>query len=251
MENILKPILSVKNLRKQFVGKKGLIINALDDVSLDLYSGEIFGLLGPNGAGKTTLSSILMSLVPPTSGDVLYDGQSVYNDMFKYRRQIGYCPQKPNLYGHLTVRQNLFFTAKMFGLSDEVANSRVEILLKRYSLTKYQDQLVSILSGGYKQRALIARSIVHDPKIVLFDEPTVGLDPHIRRELWEEIKQLKASGVLVILTTHYLDEAEYLSDRVCVLMSGQIKFLDTPENLKKNLNKNSLEELIRDLFLDE
>ncbi len=247
-ENVL---VSVRDLEKVYKATNGQFIHALKGVSIDICAGEVLGLLGPNGAGKTTLASMIVTLFPPSAGEILYQGESIFKNLYDYRRIIGFCPQKPNLYSELTIEENLFYGGKLYGLSDVLAKDKTEELIKRYNLTKYRDHYIKDLSGGYKQRASIARSLVHSPKLILFDEPTVGLDPHIRRELWQEIIELRKSGVAIVLTTHYLDEAEYLSDRVCILAKGKISFLDTPDNLKRDLNKSSLEDVLTDLFRDE
>lgn len=244
-------LVSVRNLEKIYKASNGKNIHALQGVSLDILSGEVLGLLGPNGAGKTTLASMIVTLFSPSAGEIIYNNASIFENLYEYRRIIGFCPQKPNLYTELTIEQNLFFSGRLYGLSDIESQSKTEELIKRYNLSKYKDHYIKDLSGGYKQRASIARSLIHSPKLILFDEPTVGLDPHIRRELWQEIKDLRASGVAIVLTTHYLDEAEFLSDRVCVLSHGKISFLDTPDNLKRDLNKNSLEDVMVDLFKDD
>lgn len=246
-----QPLLKIRDIRKNYKGAKGKIIHALKGVSLDINAGEVIGLLGVNGAGKTTLASIIVTLHPPSSGDILHQDKSVYQNLYDYRRIIGFCPQKPNLYPALSVEQNLMYAGKFYGLSDEETRVRVDELMKRYSLTQYADQFPSSLSGGYKQRVMIARSLVHRPKLLLLDEPTVGLDPHIRRSLWAEIKHLRDEGVSVILTTHYIEEAEVLSDRICLLDAGLITFLDTPEHLKKEYAKGTLEEVFLKLIKQE
>lgn len=249
METINK-VLEIQNIKKTYTAGDGSQNHALKGVSLDIFAGEIIGLLGPNGAGKTTLASIVVTLIPPTDGSILCLGKSIFENIFEYRKLIGFCPQKPNLYSDLTIEQNLFFGAKIFGCSDKEAIHRAERAMEKYRLTRYRSQFIKDLSGGYQQRASIARALINDPKIILFDEPTVGLDPHIRRELWAEIQGLKAAGKAIVLTTHYLDEAEFLSDRVCLLADGLIKFLGTPTRLKESLNKNSLEEVLCHLFAD-
>ncbi|MBF0208116.1 MAG: ABC transporter ATP-binding protein [Oligoflexia bacterium] len=215
----------------------------LHNVSFDIFKGEIIGLLGVNGAGRTTLSSIIGTVKAATSGDILWNGRSVYSQLIEYRRILGFCPQIPNLDLGITVQQSLLFAGRFFCLSERDVLQRRAELIKEFGLEKYVDALPSALSGGYKQRFLIARTLMHRPKLVILDEPTVGLDPHIRQHLWEVIRRLRDGGVTVLLTTHYLDEAEILSDRVCVLDAGKILVLDTPENLKRNYQKDKLEDV--------
>jgi len=231
-------LLSIKNVKKRYGSKE-----ALKGVSLCINKGEIFGLLGVNGAGKTTLSSIIATLHPATEGDVEFDGVSIYKDIISYRAKLGFCPQRPNLNQMLTLEQNLRCSGKYYGLTDQEIDERVNRLVDQFELKPYLHQKVSVLSGGYKQRFMIARSLVHNPQLVILDEPTVGLDPHIRRQLWEKIKELKSQGVTIILTTHYLDEAEQLADRVCVLDQGTIKLIDTPDKLKADFQKANLEDV--------
>lgn len=245
-----KILLKILNLKKYYFDKKQTI-KALDDVTLDIYEGEVLGLLGVNGAGKTTLSSLLTTLHPPTDGNVIFHGQSIYKDINSYRRFIGYCPQKPNLINDLTVEQNLLFDGRYFGLSEDEIQSRMKELVKKYELSKYLKSKPDVLSGGYNHRVLLARSLMHNPKILILDEPTVGLDPHIRRQLWENIRNLKKEGVTIILTTHYLDEAEILADRICILDKGKIKLIDTPENLKNVFQKSRLEDVFIKLTHEE
>lgn len=225
--------------------------DALKGISLDIFRGEVIGLLGVNGAGKTTLSSIIATLHPPTSGDIIFEGTSIYQNLAAYRHIIGYCPQKPNLNNALTVKQNLVFDGLFYGLSKPQAEQKAQALMEEYQLLTYADQTPNILSGGYKQRVVIARALMHNPKLVILDEPTVGLDPHIRHQLWETIKGLKANGVTVVLTTHYLDEAEALSDRICILDKGNIKLIDTPQNLKTAYDQSTLEGVFLQLMHEE
>lgn len=235
MNNVL---LKIKNIKKKYATKE-----ALKGVSLDIYKGEILGLLGVNGAGKTTLSSIIATLHPPTEGDIEFEGVSIYADIATYRYTIGFCPQRPNLNPELTLEQNLRFSGSYYGMSQEAISTRIEQLVKQFDLQQYLHQKANVLSGGYKQRFMIARALMHNPQLVILDEPTVGLDPHIRRQLWQQIRDLKTLGVTVILTTHYLDEAEQLSDRVCVLDNGLIKLIETPDKLKADFKMNNLEDV--------
>lgn len=247
-----KILLQIKNVTKTYPKtSNNPEIKALKGVNLDIYEGEVLSLLGVNGAGKTTLSSIISTLHPATSGDIEYNGTSIYKQITEFRQIIGFCPQKPNIDSMLTLKDNLVFAGRYFHLSNEEIATRSTELMREFNLEKYADARGSILSGGYKQRFLIARTLMHKPKLVIFDEPTVGLDPHVRRDLWKVIKNLKNEGVTVLLTTHYLDEAENLSDRVCILHKGVIQTIDTPENLKNLHNKSNLEDVFVQLMEED
>jgi len=238
-------LLSIKNVKKKYGAKE-----ALKGVSLDIFKGEIFGLLGVNGAGKTTLSSIIATLHPATEGDIEFEGKSIYKNLASYRLDLGFCPQRPNLNPQLTLEQNLRLSGEYYQLSVQEINERFDKLVHQFELTPYLQQKASVLSGGYKQRFMIARALMHNPKLVILDEPTVGLDPHIRRQLWSKIKELKNDGITVILTTHYLDEAEQLADRVCVLDQGAIRLIDTPDKLKADFKMQNLEDVFIALMQD-
>ena len=239
-------MLQIKNITKKFGGH-----TALDDVSLTIHPREIVSLLGVNGAGKTTLSSIIASLHPPTSGDVLFEGASIYKNIIEYRRTLGFCAQKQNLSAHMSVREHLEFAGRYFLMEHGDIKRRVDELISLFGLEKYAAKDPSVLSGGYKQRLLIARSIMHRPQLVILDEPTVGLDPHIRRQLWDVIKQLKGQGASVLMTTHYIDEAEVLSDRICLLHAGRVQLVDTPQALMSSYNKERLEDVFLQLISEQ
>jgi len=243
MNNVL---LKIKNIKKRYGTKE-----ALKGVSFDIYKGEVLGLLGVNGAGKTTLSSIIATLHPATEGDIECEGKSIYADVATYRYKIGFCPQKPNLNPALTLEQNLRLSGSYYQMTKEQIDARLAQLVDQFDLKEYLHQQANVLSGGYKQRFMIARALMHNPQLVILDEPTVGLDPHIRRQLWQQIRELKESGVTVILTTHYLDEAEQLSDRVCVLDGGLIKLIDTPDKLKADFKMNNLEDVFIALMTND
>jgi ABC-type multidrug transport system ATPase subunit len=241
------PFLQICNITKTFISSN-LIIEALKGVSFEIHQQEILSLLGVNGAGKTTLSSIIATLHPATSGDVLINGDSIYKNIRTYRRHLGFVPQKPNFDRLLTVKDNLIFAGHYFLIPMPLIKERVELLLDQFDLARYANATADVLSGGYKQRLLIARALMHQPSLLILDEPTVALDPHVRRQLWEKILELKQQGVTIILTTHYLDEAEYLSDRVCILDQGVVRLIDTPENLLSTYNKNKLEDVFLQLM---
>lgn len=235
--------LQIKKVSKAYYDKRRLVKEALKGVSLDLYQGEVLGLLGVNGAGKTTLVSIIATLHPPTAGDVLWNRESIYKNLLAYRSVVGFCPQHANIEKQLSLGENLVFSGRCYGLSKGDALTRRNKLMDQFKLGEYVNAYIDQVSGGYKQRFLIARSLMHQPKLVILDEPTVGLDSHIRRELWEVIGELRSQNITVILTTHYLDEAEYLSDRICLIHGGTIRTVDTPKNLKNQHQKNNLEEV--------
>jgi ABC-type multidrug transport system ATPase subunit len=240
--------IEIKELRKHYFHHKKLVKKALNGVSFQIFEGEVFGLLGVNGAGKTTLSTILASLHPPTEGSVLWNGVSIYDNIIDYRRNLGFCPQHPNLDKTLTLEENLLFAGRYYLLGGKEIKERAKELMELLHLKSYAESLVSHLSGGYRQRFLIARALMHRPKFVILDEPTVGLDPQIRRELWQIILSLKKQGATVLLTTHYLDEAEAISDRVCIIDRGEIRVIDTPANLNQLYQKGKLEDVFLHLM---
>ncbi len=238
--------LEIVNIEKQFDEKK-----ALRGVTLTLEEGAIVGLLGVNGAGKTTLSSIIATIIPPTAGDIFFEGDSIYKNIARFRKNIGYCPQQANLNNQLTVEQNLIAHGRYFGMSYKKSVARCKELAHTLLFTEYLDFIPSKLSGGYKQRVSIARALMHNPKLVILDEPTSSLDPHIRKQLWEVIKGLKKEGIAVLLTTHYIEEAEELSDYVCVLDKGLVRLTGTPKDLIKTFSKKNLEDVFIQLAQEQ
>ena len=242
----MQKFLSLHNVSKIYKDKQH-VVRAVDNVSLEIQAGEIFGLLGVNGAGKTTLSSLIATLHPPSSGDILFKGNSIYQDLETYRKCLGFCPQKQNLDTFLNVKDNLIFAGRYHLLPEPIIQERAHTLMDQLQLTRYASFEIDQLSGGTKQRVLIARALMHNPDIVLLDEPTVGLDPDIRRTLWQIIKELKKQGITIILTTHYLDEAEYLSDRVCILNKGKVLLIESLKDLKARHAMASLEEIFLQL----
>ena len=245
-------LVEIKNIKKYYSHIGLPLKKALDNVSFDIYKKEIISLLGVNGAGKTTLSSILATLHPATEGDVLFNQKSIYKNINEYRRIIGFCPQKPNLLHDLTVEQNLIFAGRFFGMEESEIRKQTKKLIKNYELKEYVDSKPDTLSGGYRQRVSIARALVHSPKLVILDEPTVGLDPHIRHQLWDNIKMLRdEEEATVLLTTHYLDEAEVLSDRICILDRGKLKLIDSQGNLKALYGNKKLEDIFIKLMSEE
>jgi len=244
MKPPLIQIQSVKKIYRDGSHEKA----ALKGISFDICEGEILGLLGVNGAGKTTLSTILAGLHPCNGGDVLYNGKSIYENIVAYRKIVGFCPQKPNLDLALSLEENLIFAGRYHLMALDDIRDQIARLMDQFHLQEYAKSKASVLSGGYKQRFLIARTLIHRPKLIILDEPTVGLDPHIRHQLWEQILDLKKSGASVLLTTHYLDEAEHLSDRVCIIDAGSVKTIDTPKKLMELHQKGRLEDVFLKLM---
>lgn len=229
-------LISIKNITKKYD-----IRDVLKSISFDIYSGEIVSLLGINGAGKTTLSNIIATLKKPTSGDIFYNGFSIYKNLEEYRRIIGYCPQTIPIHEKLTIYEALYYSGCLYGMSKEESNLRTLELIQLFELKNHSTKIISNLSGGLKQRVGIARSLLHNPKLIILDEPTVALDSNIRKQLWELLKQLKYSGVSILLITHYLEEAEYLSDKIILLNEGKISSITNPKEFMLKYLSSTLE----------
>ncbi len=212
-------------------------ISALSGISFEIAEGELFALLGPNGAGKTTTIRILTGLTRPTAGRAFFFGRDIFSSPLYARRLAGLVPQATNLDLELTVWENLLIHGLLFGMSRGRIRERAEELLRFAGLWERRGDRVRALSGGMRRRLLIIRALMHEPRILFLDEPTVGLDPHIRRRLWGLIKQIQARGTTILLTTHYIEEAEFLADRVAFLEQGRIVALDTPQNLMAALGE--------------
>ena len=242
-----QPLLQLKEITKQYF-IRGRIKSVLDRISFDLYPGEIVVLLGINGAGKSTLFSILGTLIPPSSGQMLWENMSVYKQLSVYRKILGYCPQKPNLDPTLTLEKNLVFAGRYYGLEKTLIEQRKEMLIEQFHLEDVVKRPIKELSGGYKQRFLLARTLMHNPQLIILDEPMVGLDSSIRRLMLSSMNALRAEGRTIVLATHYLEEIELLADRVMVLDKGDILAIDSPDQLKKRWKKESLEDVFLHLF---
>ncbi len=230
------PAVRVDELRKVY-GDPPRSVTALDGVSFEIDRGEIFGLLGPNGAGKTTLIKILSTLQAPTSGHAEVAGVDVTEDPAGVRAKIGLVFQEPSLDNLLSGRENLELSAALYSVPRKRAARRIDELLAMMDLDGRGDDRVKAYSGGMKRRLEIARGLLHQPEVLFLDEPTLGLDPQSREKLWEYIKGLREQGTTVLLTTHYMDEADELCDRVAIIDHGQIETLDTPAALKAQLGE--------------
>jgi len=224
--------IEVSGLTKIFDGR----VRAVDEISFTVKGGEILGFLGPNGAGKTTTLNMLSTLLKPTSGTATVNGHDIVEEPDAVRRSIGYVFQDPTLDIELTGRENLDFHGRLYNLNRNLRKQRIKEMLEIVQLTDRADNLVKTYSGGMKRRLEIARGLLHHPKVLFLDEPTLGLDPQTRRSIWEHIQRLnQEKKITIILTTHYTEEADYLCDRILIIDFGKIVALDTADKLKAQL----------------
>ena len=219
---------------------------ALDALDLDVDQGQFFGLLGPNGAGKTTTIGILTTRVRRTAGNARVAQADVVNDPVGVRRRIGVVPQLPNPDRSLNVEENLLFHAAYFGIPRGEAQERARRLLEQFGIAEKATAKIDEMSGGQQQRLMIARALMHDPDVLFLDEPTVGLDPQARLSLWEILRALHATGRTIVMTTHYMDEADRLCDRLAIIDRGKLLALDTPSSLKQQAPGGTLIEVSLD-----
>ncbi|WP_269930425.1 ABC transporter ATP-binding protein [Aminobacter sp. HY435] len=230
----MQPIISVSNLSKTYASG----FSALKDINLDIRRGEIFALLGPNGAGKTTLISIICGIVNASAGKVLADGHDIVTDYRAARSRIGLVPQELTTDAFETVWATVSFSRGLFG---KAANPRhIEKVLRDLSLWEKKDDKIITLSGGMKRRVMIAKALSHEPQILFLDEPTAGVDVELRRDMWEVVRQLRETGVTIILTTHYIEEAEQMADRVGVISHGEIILVENKAELMHKLGRKQL-----------
>ena len=230
------PEITIKSIYKKF-GK----VEALKGISFSIKQGELFALLGPNGAGKTTLIKILAGIIPPDKGEVLIEGENFFKNLFKFKKKIGVVPQTINLEPELSLEENLLIHGFIYRLSLKKIKDRLKEVLMFVGLFERRKDKVKHLSGGMKRRLLIARALMHEPSILLLDEPTVGLDPQIRRKMWDLIKNIQLKGATILLTTHYMEEAEQLADKVAFIHHGKLIVVDTPQNLISSLGSYAID----------
>ena len=223
-----EPILTTKNLQKSYGD-----FQAVQGISFSVLRGEIFSLLGPNGAGKTTTISMLSCLLTPTDGSATIDGRSIPQDNLAIRKVIGVVPQEIALYDELTARQNLQFWGQMYDMKGKELKDRIDEVLGQVNLSDRANDRVETFSGGMKRRINIAVGLLHKPKLLFMDEPTVGIDPQSRRRILDMVKELRDQGMTVVYTTHYMQEAEELSDRVGIIDHGRLIALGTQDELKQ------------------
>jgi len=232
-------IIRIEHVVKTFTSRNKTV-TAVNDVSFTVRRGEIFGLLGPNGAGKSTLIRILTTLLTPTSGTACLDSYEITKDPEKVRTIIGVCPQNSTLDVELTAYDNLDFYGKLVNVPEEILDKRIWELLEMTELTDRAHMRVGTFSGGMRRKLEIVRAFIHHPLILFLDEPTIGLDPEARREVWQQIAILNKEKTTIILTTHYMDEAEKLCNRIAFIDRGRLIALDTLENLKKMVPEGDL-----------
>jgi ABC-2 type transport system ATP-binding protein len=230
----MQPVISVAKLNKTY--ESGF--KALVDVDLDIQRGQIFALLGPNGAGKTTLISIICGIVNPSSGAVRVDGHDVVSEYRATRSMIGLVPQEISTDAFETVWATVSYSRGLFGKPPNPA--QIEKLLRQLSLWDKKDSKIMDLSGGMKRRVMIAKALSHEPMILFLDEPTAGVDVELRRDMWEMVRGLRKSGVTIILTTHYIEEAEEMADRIGVMSKGEVILVEDKETLMHKLGKKRL-----------
>jgi ABC-2 type transport system ATP-binding protein len=231
-------MIEVRNLSKKYGN-----VAALGGVSLDVESGELFAYLGPNGAGKTTTIRILTGLTRHNEGSARLNGKDISAEPREAKKQFGLVPQHLNLDADLTVYENLLIHGLLYKMPRKDIDKRIDELLEYMDLGDRRDSLAKTLSGGLKRRVVLARAMVHSPKILFLDEPTVGLDPNIRRRIWALIKKIQADGATIFLTTHYIEEAEFLARRVAFIHEGRIVTVDSPLNLTSALGTWAVDRL--------
>ena len=232
-------VIRTEALTKVYASKGGPSVTAVDHLDLGVHPGEIFGLLGPNGAGKTTTVGMLTTRVVPTSGRAWVGGVDVSADPVATKQMIGVVPQESTLDRALSVRENLYFHGRYFGMDARRARRAADETLERFRLADRANAEILELSGGMAQRLMVARAILHRPAILFLDEPTAGLDPQSRLALWEVIGGLHADGQTILLTTHYMEEADQLCDRVAIMDHGRLLALDTPDALKRSVGADT------------
>jgi ABC-2 type transport system ATP-binding protein len=230
----MKPVISISNLTKSYASG----LQALKGINLEINKGEIFALLGPNGAGKTTLINVVCGIVTPTTGSVVADGHDIISDYRRARAKIGLVPQELTTDAFETVWATVSFSRGLFGRAPNPAH--IEKVLRDLSLWNKRDDKIMTLSGGMKRRVLIAKALSHEPEILFLDEPTAGVDVELRRDMWALVRGLRERGVTIILTTHYIEEAEEMADRIGVISKGGLILVDEKTALMKKLGKKQL-----------
>jgi len=229
-------MIELKNISRKFADKY-----VVKNLNLKIKSGVFFGLLGPNGAGKTTTIRMMLTLLRPTGGKILIEGKDLKRNMIDYKRKLGLVAQHISLEKEMSARENLELHGRLHNLKKEKREKRIKELMDFVGLWKHRDKLIKQMSGGMKRRLMIARAIMHKPKILFMDEPTVGLDPASRRKIWDLLKDLNANGITIFMTTHYIEEAEILCEDIALMDEGKIIARGTPTELKSRVGRFVLE----------
>jgi ABC-2 type transport system ATP-binding protein len=235
---MIESAITINNLTKKFEDK-----TALENLTLEVHKGELFGLLGPNGAGKTTTISILCGLIKPTSGSAQILGNDIQKDTQKVKELIGVCIQETAIYPYLSGKENLELFGNLYGMNKKAIRERSKMLLAKMGLQDDAKRVTAKYSGGMKRRLSLALALIHDPEVAFLDEPTVAMDPQSRHAVWDFIKEQKTKGKTIILTTHYMEEAEELCDRVGIIDHGKLIALGTPKELVTKNDVKNLEEV--------
>lgn len=241
-KNQISPLI-IQDIKKTYVSVTGNNVEALKGLSFQVQPGEVFGLLGPNGAGKTTLISIISSLVKPTSGDVLICGDSVCKNSFSAKKKMGVVPQEVVSSGFFNLEELLVYHSGYYGIKNNKA--RIDILLSRLGLKEHKHKMMRQLSGGMRRRMMIAKALVHSPQVLLLDEPTAGVDVELRSQLWDFVRELQSEGVSIVLTTHYLQEAEALCDRVGIINTGELKYIGQTQQIIQQLTQKKIQVIFK------
>jgi ABC-2 type transport system ATP-binding protein len=242
-------MIQTKGLRKSYKTggrRKSTTVDAVVGVDLDVAEGEIFGFLGPNGAGKTTTLRMLATLITPDAGEATINGANLLTEQAAVRRSIGYIAQGGSTWDDVTAREELILQARMHGISKAEAEIRATVALDAFELTEYADRNCKTYSGGQRRRVDIALGVIHQPKVIFLDEPTSGLDPQSRAHMWDEVRRLRAEGMTVFLTTHYLEEADALCDRIAIIDAGAIVAQGTPAELKREISGDVVTVVVAD-----
>ncbi len=232
-------MIEIRHISKLYPGSKG---KTLDDVSLTIESGEFFGLLGPNGAGKTTLISILSTLLLPTQGEVRIDGEKLTRQRQDLKRKLSLITQHNSLRNDMTLDEIMQLHGRLYFMNRECIRARSEELLTFCGLAGHRKKTVRKLSGGMKRKLMLCRALLTDPEVLILDEPTIGLDPASRRQMWDLLRTLNRQGMTILLTTHYIDEAQYLCGRIALIDQGKTARLDTPGSLIRELGEVAIDE---------
>ncbi|HWB36254.1 MAG TPA: ATP-binding cassette domain-containing protein [Rugosimonospora sp.] len=227
-------MIETRGLKKSFATRKGAV-EAVRGVDLDVREGEIFGFLGPNGAGKTTTLRMLATLIAPDGGTATVAGADLRREPGEVRKRIGYVAQGGTTWDEVTPREELVMQARLYGIAKPEAQRRAAAKVEAFQLAEFADRKCKTLSGGQRRRVDVALGVIHEPRLVFLDEPTTGLDPQSRAHMWDEVRRLRDEGTTIFLTTHYLDEADALCDRIAIMDYGRIVALGTPDELKREV----------------